>query len=185
MYAVIRTGGKQYTVKPGDVLQIEKVENGLGSEFDVSDVLVVGGEQTLIGQPLVKNAKVTLVVTKQARTRKITVFKKKRRQSYRKFKNHKQMFTEVFVKSITSPDGKSVKADSQPKIVDIAAARVERIETKKIDARARRENKGEEAPVEKKAKTVKKVAKKATAKKTKKTGKKAAPKKAAKKTKKA
>lgn len=184
MYAIIRTGGKQYTVKPGDVLKVEKLEQDLGAEFDIADVVMVGGEQTHVGQPLVKNAKVTVVVTKQGRGRKIAVFKKKRRHSYRKFQNHKQSFTEIFVKAITSPDGKSAKSDAQPKVVDIAASRVERIKSKQAAAQARRENKGE--PVEpKKAKPAKKVAKKAAGKKTTKTAKKASGKKAAKKTKKA
>ena len=62
MYAIISTGGKQYKVQPGDVVQVEKLENDLGSEFEINDVLLVGGETTLVGQPLVKNAKVTVVV---------------------------------------------------------------------------------------------------------------------------
>lgn len=187
MYAVISTGGKQYTVKPGDVIQVEKLNQDLGAQFEIKDVLLVGGEATHVGQPLVKNAAVTVVVTKQAKTRKVTVFKKKRRQSYRKHNTHRQEFTELFVVSIAGPDGKSAKADSEPVVRDMAKVRTERIETKKADARARRENKGEDVKVEaKKAAPKKKVAKKATAKKkTAKAGgaKKKVAKKAAKKTK--
>ncbi|MFN9068041.1 MAG: 50S ribosomal protein L21, partial [Bdellovibrionales bacterium] len=64
MYAIIRSGGKQYTVKPGDVLQVEKLDQALGSEFDINEVLMIGGDAVHTGQPLVKNAKVTAVVTK-------------------------------------------------------------------------------------------------------------------------
>ena len=85
MYAIIKTGGKQYKVQAGDVLQIEKVEQALGSEFTITEILMVGGDKAHFGAPLVKNASVTVVVTKQAKTRKVLVFKKKRRQGYRKF----------------------------------------------------------------------------------------------------
>lgn len=187
MYAIIRTGGKQYTVRPGDVLQVEKLENDLGSEFDISDVLLVGGDKTHIGQPLVKNAKVTVVVTKQAKARKVIVFKKKRRHSFRKFHTHRQMFTELFVKSITSPDGKTADTDASPNVKDMAQLRSERIQDKIKARQARVENKGEDTKEVKKA-APKKTAKKAAAKKAgvkKKGPSKTKAKKAAKKTKKA
>jgi large subunit ribosomal protein L21 len=104
MYAIIKTGGKQYKVQAGDVLQIEKLDQELGSEFNIDQILMIGGDIAHVGTPTVKYAKVTAVVTKQARTKKVIVFKKKRRQGYRKFATHKQDFTEIFVKSITSPD---------------------------------------------------------------------------------
>lgn len=175
MYAVIKTGGKQYTVKPGDVVQVEKLEQNLGSEFDIVEVLVVGGETTVIGQPLVKGAKVTVVVTKQARDRKVIVFKKKRRHSFRKFKNHKQPFTELFVKSITS-DGKTATTDSQPVVTDMAAVREQRIQDKMIARQEKVESmigknratvsEDDTKALKAKKKTSKKVAKKAAAKKT-------------------
>ncbi len=167
MYAVIRTGGKQYTVKPGDVVHVDKVDQALGAEFALTDILLVGGETTHIGQPTVKNAKVTVVVTKQAKTRKVVVFKKKRRHSYRNFNTHRQEFTELFVKSITSPDGKTEKTDATPNVVDMTAKRAERITSKQEAARDRRENKGtaEAAPAPKKAAPKKKAAAKSGAKK--------------------
>lgn len=190
MYAVIKTGGKQYTVKPGDVVQVEKLEQNLGSEFDINDVLVIGGDVTHVGQPLVKGAKVTVVVTKQARDRKLIVFKKKRRHSFRKFKSHKQPFTELFVKSITSPEGKTETTESQPNVLDMAALRVARIE-EKMKARTERveaaiKNKSDVSDEESKTlktkkKTSKKVAKKASKKVAKKVAKKAAGKKTSKK----
>jgi large subunit ribosomal protein L21 len=95
MFAIIRSGGKQYKVQPGDVIRVEKLEQALGSEFDVTDVLMVGGDTAIVGAPLVDNAKVTMVVTKQTRDRKVIIFKKKRRQGYRRFKTHRQPFTEL------------------------------------------------------------------------------------------
>lgn len=168
MYAIIKTGGKQYKVQAGDVLQIEKVEQELGSEFKISDILMIGGEKAHVGTPLVKNATVTVVVTKQARTKKVIVFKKKRRQGYRKFATHKQSFTEIFVKAITSPDGQTSKSDETPVVKDMAKLREERIQQKVADHKARvsvRSADVEAAPASKK--TAKKAApkKKATAKK--------------------
>ena len=184
MYAIIRTGGKQYTVRPGDVVQVEKLENDLGSEFEISDVLLVGGEKTHVGAPLVKNAKVTVVVTKQAKARKVIVFKKKRRHSFRKFHTHRQTFTELFVKSITSPDGKTADTDAEPKVLDMAEVRAQRIQDKVSARQARVEKRGEEPAVKKAA--PKKKAKKAAPKKAAKKGpSKTKAKKAAKKTKKA
>jgi large subunit ribosomal protein L21 len=185
MYAIIRTGGKQYKVQAGDVLQVDKLEQALGAEFEINEVLLVGGESTHVGIPLVKGAKVTVVVTKQARTKKQIVFKKKRRQGYRKFATHKQDFTELFVKSITSPDGKVTKTEEQPAVVDVAAKRAD-AKTAREDAREERVSKkstGEEV-VKKAAKKVvakKKVVKKAVKKTAKKTTKTAAKKKVAKK----
>ncbi len=186
MYAIIKTGGKQYKVQAGDVLQIEKVEHDLGSEFNITEVLMVGGDKSHVGTPMVKNASVTCVVTKQARTRKVYVFKKKRRQGYRKFATHKQDFTEIFVKSILSPDGQSAKSDLIPAVKDMAALRIERVETKVADSRARAEGqvgKGRAAAVDKETpvkKTAKKITKKKVAKKAVST--KSSAKKAAKKT---
>lgn len=139
MYAIIKTGGKQYKVQAGDVLQIEKIEKDLGAEYTIDEILLVGGDKTHVGSPTVKNAKVTVVVTKQARTRKVIVFKKKRRQGYRKFATHKQHFTEIFIKSITSPDGQTSKTDATPIVKDMTALRIERIQTKVDDSRARAE----------------------------------------------
>jgi len=191
MYAIIRTGGKQYKVQAGDVLQVEKLEQDLGKEIVINDVLMIGGDAAHIGQPLVKDASVTVVVTKQARSRKVIVFKKKRRHGYRRFNTHKQDFTEIFVKAITAPGGKVVQAETTPNVVDVAAARVQKIADKQAARKARAEAAvgggkaaAETLKTEAKKVTKKKVAKKATAKKaTKKTAKKAgAKKKVAKKT---
>ncbi len=183
MYAIIRTGGKQYKVQPGDIIRVEKLDQVLGTEFDLTDVLMVGGEATAIGAPAVKNAKVTVVVTKQTRDRKIIIFKKKRRQGYRRFKTHRQPFTELFVKAI-SVDGKAAKASVEARVIDIDQVRQDKIAQRTVDKKAAIE--ARIAGGEAKSAAKKKVAKKATVKKTvtkkKVAGKKTAKKKAVKKT---
>jgi len=177
MYAIIKTGGKQYKVQAGDVIQVDKIDKTLGTEFDISDILLVGGEKTHVGTPLLTGAKVTAVITKQAKTRKIFVFKKKRRHGYRKFQTHKQDFTELFIKVITSPDGKSVKSEELPKVSDMAAERVKRIEEKVAARKEAIANKTKglddvsEAKISKTS-AAKRVAKKATKKVAKKVAKK-------------
>lgn len=175
MYAIIRTGGKQYKVQAGDILKIEKLENKLGSELDLTDVLMIGGTAPVVGRPLVKNAKVTVVVTKQEKDQKVIVFKKKRRQGYRKFATHRQHYTEIFIKSITAPDGKVAKADAEAQVIDVTKNRADKqtakIEAKRValnDKSTREEKKivkktAKKSPVKKVTK--KKVVKKAGAKK--------------------
>lgn len=173
MYAIIRTGGKQYKVQAGDILQVDKLDQDLGAEFQLAEVLMIGGAASHIGLPLVKDAFVTAVVTKQARQRKKIVFKKKRRQGYRRLHTHKQEFTELFIKAIAAPGGKVVNAETQPNVLDIKALRLQRIADKQTDRKARAEaainanraNASHE-PVEAKTAKKKATAKKATAKKT-------------------
>jgi large subunit ribosomal protein L21 len=115
MYAIIKAGGKQYTVKPGDVLRVEKMDAELGAEVQMKDLLMVGGEKTFVGGDLGK-ALVTVVVTNQERGPKVIIFKKKRRQGYRRTGGHRQPYTEIFVKSITNPEGTVAKADAKPAV---------------------------------------------------------------------
>ena len=103
MHAVIRTGGKQYRVQPGDEFNIEKlddVENGGTVVFD--DVLAVGsGQDLVVGKPTVDGATVTAdVIVAQGRDKKITVFKKKRRKRYRRKFGHRQPFTRIKIKEV-------------------------------------------------------------------------------------
>lgn len=121
MYAIIRTGGKQYRVEPGEKLRVEKLDQKLGASFDITDVLFVGGETAHVGMPTVAGAKVSVVVTQHSKYPKILVFKKKRRKGYRKLKGHRQPFTELFVSSITSPT-QTKKAENKPQVVDRAAS---------------------------------------------------------------
>lgn len=119
MFAVIRTGGKQYRIQVGDLVKVEKLEHDLGEEITLNDILLVGSEeQQFIGTPLVKEAKVTAVVTQQNKRPKVIIFKKKRRHGYRLFKGHRQLFTELFIKSIIAPNGKKQEAKTAPHIID-------------------------------------------------------------------
>jgi large subunit ribosomal protein L21 len=96
MYAVIRTGGKQYRVAPGDVLKIESVTGGPTVEF--SDVLAVSGEPGAISKP--EQAKVTAEIVGEGRADKILVFHFKRKKQYKKLQGHRQNFTEVRIQTI-------------------------------------------------------------------------------------
>ena len=97
MFAVIRTGGKQYKVQKDDVFKVEKLDAQAGDKIDLDEVLFVDGK---IGAPLVKGAKVIAEVLEQARAPKITIFKKKRRQNYRRKKGHRQHLTVLRVTEI-------------------------------------------------------------------------------------
>ena len=78
MYAIVRTGGKQYQVANGDQVRVEKLEGNVGDSIDLNDVLmVVDGEEVKIGQPVLDNAKVTATIAEQGKRKKVIVFKKK------------------------------------------------------------------------------------------------------------
>jgi large subunit ribosomal protein L21 len=101
MYAVLKTGGKQYRVKEGDILKIEKVEGEVGQTLELEEVLLIGNSQEpKVGQPLVPNAKIVVDIVDQGKAKKIVVFKSKRRKGYRKKQGHRQMFTSVKINKI-------------------------------------------------------------------------------------
>ena len=97
MYAVIRTGGKQYKVTSGDVVKIEKIAGEEGKEVVFSEVLALDGT---IGTPLIEGASVKATVLKQAKDAKVIIFKKKRRQNYRRKNGHRQQITLVKITDI-------------------------------------------------------------------------------------
>jgi large subunit ribosomal protein L21 len=171
MFAIIRTGGKQYRVQAGDTVRVASIDKKPGDTFDLTEVLMVGGDSSVIGTPLVKDAKVSVTVVKQGQAAKITVFKKKRRQGYRRTHGHRQDFTELFISAITAPGGAPVKADTKPHVID-PAKKLARIEahTAKLKAaggKALVEAKAKKAAVSNQVKSKKKAAshKKAMAKK--------------------
>lgn len=172
MYAIVRTGGKQYKVEAGRSFKVEKIEQPVGTEFELTDVLFIGGEKVLVGVPSVENAAVTVVVSKQAKAPKIIVLKKKRRQGYRKLQGHRQSFTELFVKAISAP-GVSVKADKEPKLYTEEL----KAQVKEAKEAAAAEKKEAKATTSSKKAAPKKAAKKKTATKKTATKKKAATKK--------
>ncbi|MBW2272230.1 MAG: 50S ribosomal protein L21 [Deltaproteobacteria bacterium] len=101
MYAVVRTGGKQVRVSPGDSVRVEKLTGEVGQRIELDEVLLVGGEGDLkVGKPTVDGAKVLGTITAQDRHPKITVFKMKRRKGYRRKQGHRQSYTEVHVDEI-------------------------------------------------------------------------------------
>jgi len=103
MYAVVKTGGKQVRVTPGQAVRVEKLAGAVGDRIEFSEVLLVGGEgEPKVGTPLVEGAKVTGTITAQDRGPKITVFKMKRRKGYRRKQGHRQSYTEVRVESINA-----------------------------------------------------------------------------------
>lgn len=167
MYAIIRTGGKQYRVEPGEYLRIEKLDGDLGVEFDLKDILVVGGDKTFFGEPTLEGAKVTAVVTRQEKAPKVTVFKKKRRQGYRRMQGHRQFYTEIFIKSITSPEGQTTSAETAARVIDPSKKKA--LLEKKAEEKKAAKSEGQK-PVKKAAK---KASKKKVTKKKKKAGKKA------------
>ena len=100
-YAVIRTGGKQYRVAPGDLIRIEKLAAEPGTAVAFDEVLMAHTDSGVsIGTPLLSGARVTAKVVHQGKEKKILVFKKKRRKNYRRHQGHRQMFTEVRVTGI-------------------------------------------------------------------------------------
>ena len=102
MYAVIKTGGKQYRVAKDDILKIEKLDGEAGDTIEFTEVLMVGGEgEPTVGTPLVSGAIVKAEVLEQTRAAKIIVFKKKRRQNYRRKKGHRQHQTVVKITDIS------------------------------------------------------------------------------------
>ena len=103
MFAVIRTGGKQYRVSPNDVLKVEKIEAEAGTTITFTDVLAVGGEGKLtIGSPVVAGASVTATVVAQDKLDTVIIFKKRRRQNSRRKNGHRQPITVLRVSEISA-----------------------------------------------------------------------------------
>ena len=103
MYAVIKTGGKQYKVEVGAKLKIEKLLGDAGSKLVIDKVLMIAdGDTTTIGAPLVAGAKVSATVLSHGRADKVMIFKFRRRKHYRKTQGHRQSFTEIQIDAIAA-----------------------------------------------------------------------------------
>jgi large subunit ribosomal protein L21 len=101
MYAVIKTGGKQYKVAAGEKLKIEQIPADVGTEITLDQVLAVGeGESLKFGEPLVSGAAVKATVISQGRHDKVKIFKMRRRKHYQKRQGHRQNFTEILINTI-------------------------------------------------------------------------------------
>ncbi|NIV18355.1 MAG: 50S ribosomal protein L21 [Woeseiaceae bacterium] len=180
MYAVFRSGGKQYRAAKGDVLRLEKIEADEGATVKFDEVLMVGeGSDVKVGSPLLSGSTVSAKVVKQGKSKKVSVVKFKRRQNYLRQGSHRQFFTDVEITSITGGGAKKAAPKAEEKAEAAKKPAAKKVAKKKAAAKKAPAKK---APAKKKA--AKKVAKKAPAKKAaaKKTAsKKAAKKKAAKK----
>ncbi|HSD36671.1 50S ribosomal protein L21 [Uliginosibacterium sp. H3] len=103
MYAVIKTGGKQYRVAAGEKIKVEQIPADVGAEINFDQVLMVGaGESVTIGAPLVSGASVKAVVLSQGRHDKVNIFKMRRRKHYQKHQGHRQNYTEVRIEAISA-----------------------------------------------------------------------------------
>ena len=118
MYAVIKTGGKQYRVKNGDIIEVEKLTADAGSTISLSPVLMFNDDKSSkVGTPILEGAVVSAEVLEQTRGDKIIVFKKKRRKGYQRKNGHRQWFTEIEIQKIKATTTKkkrpAKKADSK------------------------------------------------------------------------
>lgn len=135
MYAVIRTGGKQYTVAPNDVLDIEKIVGDTGDTVEFTDVLMIGGDgEPVIGVPLVAGATVAAEIVRQHRGEKVIIVKKRRRKNSRRRTGHRQYLSEVRITEIltggakpagakpANAEAKAEAAPAKPKVEKAAKA---------------------------------------------------------------
>ena len=101
MYAVIKTGGKQFKVTEGDTLKIEKLPTEVGKSFSLNSVLtLVDGDKVTIGKPMIKGASINATVVSHGKGGKVKIFKMNRRKGYRKSQGHRQSFTEIKINKI-------------------------------------------------------------------------------------
>ncbi len=157
MYAVFRSGGKQYRAAKGDVLRVEKLDAEEGSTVRFDEVLLIGeGGDVKVGSPLLDGGSVSGKVTKQGKSKKVSVVKFKRRQNYLRQGSHRQFFTEVEITDISGSG-----ASKAPATADAEEKPAAKKATKKKTAK-----KAAKKTTAKKATTKKKVAKKAAKKKT-------------------
>ena len=123
MYAVIKTGGKQYKVSKDDIISVEKLSEDTGKKIKLNEVLIISDKgKPIVGDPLIKGASVEAEIMDHSRAAKITVFKKKRRHNYRRKQGHKQNITNLKILSINSSQGKTKAANTEEKKTTTKAA---------------------------------------------------------------
>ncbi len=102
MYAVVKTGGKEYKISKGDILRVEKLEGKIGDQVQLNDVLMVSQEGDVhVGAPQLSNAVVLGEIVEQIKGKKVLIFKMKRRKNYRRLKGHRQNYTHIKINDIT------------------------------------------------------------------------------------
>jgi large subunit ribosomal protein L21 len=171
MFAVIQTGGKQYTVAPGDEISVEKIEGEAGDSIVLENVLMLGGDKGVtVGAPLVTGASVVAELVENGRGKKIIVFKKRRRQNYRRKAGHRQWFSKLRISEILAPGDKpAAKKAAAPKkaAADAAPAAAAKPAAKKAaPKKAAAKPAADKKPAAKKAAPKKSTAAKKTAKKS-------------------
>jgi large subunit ribosomal protein L21 len=114
MFAVIRTGGKQYRVAPNDIIKVEKIAGKPGEIVELAEVLLLGGDSPKTGSPTIAGALVAAEVIEQTRGDKVVVFKKKRRKGYRRKKGHRQDLTALRITEILTDGKKPSKVTAKP-----------------------------------------------------------------------
>ena len=102
MYAIVKTGGKQYKCIPGETMAIDKIEGEVGNDILLKDVLMTvdDNDKVEIGRPVIENTNVSAEITKQTKGKKIIVFRSKKRKGYRRKTGHRQLLTEIRIKEI-------------------------------------------------------------------------------------
>jgi len=168
MYAVIKTGGKQYRVSPGDKLKVETIDAEVGASFDFDTVLMISdGDKLTVGTPTIASAKVTAEVVAHGRAKKVEIIKFRRRKHHQKRTGHRQNFTQVEIQSINGKGAIAKKKDAPAKKAKAADSDSDAKSTKKAPAKKAAPKKvAEKKPATKKATPAKKAApKKSTAKK--------------------
>ncbi|RPJ11039.1 MAG: 50S ribosomal protein L21 [Deltaproteobacteria bacterium] len=101
MYAVVKTGGKEYKISKGDLVRVEKLEGKVGDQVTLSDVLMVSDEgQVQVGTPFLANTMITGEIVQEIKGKKVLTYKMKRRKNYRRFKGHRQTYTYLKVNDI-------------------------------------------------------------------------------------
>ena len=115
MYTVVEIKGHQYKLSAGDLIDVERIEAEVGATLTFDKILLVGGDKTIVGAPVVGGAKLTAKVVKQGRTRKIIVLKRKP-GAYRRKNGHRQCFTGLLVTEINDGQGGVAKAEAKSKV---------------------------------------------------------------------
>ena len=147
MYAVVKTGGKQYRVAKDDVLTVEKLDGDAGANVDLAEVLAMDdGSGLTVGTPTVDGARVAATVLEQKKADKVIIFKKKRRKNYRRTKGHRQQVTVIRITDILAKGKKAATAEDE-----VAAAPAKKVPAKakakaKAKTKAKSKAKAKKAP---------------------------------------
>ncbi len=129
-YAVIQTGGKQYKVKAGEILKIERLKLNPESKIEFKDILAYGNDTNIeIGNPLISGAKVEANLIKNSKNKTVLIFKKRRRKNSRRKNGHRQQYSLIKVSKIFSKDGKIFSE------IDKVAKQEKKIEEKKVESK--------------------------------------------------